>query len=372
MAEKGADVKQLPGVEDAAWLRVIELGSLCCLPMAVKAAIQLNVMEILRRAEETGETPMSAQEIVAHMNVVPATAARTAACLDRILRLLAGHGVLAATLKQDDKGAAPRMVRAYSLDEVSKLLAKNEDGVSLASMVLMNQDKVLMDTWQYLHEAVRDGIEPFTRVHGKDAFSYGQEDGRYDKVFNTAMDHHTKILVKSLLDSYKGFEGVSTLVDVGGGLGTCIRMIVSKYPHIKGINFDQPHVIECAVSHPGIENLGGDMFESIPQADAIFMKWILHDWSDDHCVKILKNCYKALPDKGGKVIVVDAVLPTAVETNTRARVGYHLDVLMLAYNPGGRERTELEFQELCKLSGFTGVRVVSKLNECSVLELYKC
>ncbi|KAH0664792.1 hypothetical protein KY285_025998 [Solanum tuberosum] len=48
--------------------------------------------------------------------------------------------------------------------------------------------------------------------------------------------------------------------------------IVSKYPHIKGVTFDLPHVIKDAPVYPGVEHVAGDMFQSVPQGDVIFMK----------------------------------------------------------------------------------------------------
>ncbi|KAI5062990.1 hypothetical protein GOP47_0021537 [Adiantum capillus-veneris] len=368
MGELAENEGQLPGVEDPAWLRVIELGTLCCLPMALKAAINLNVMDILSK-QAPPHTHLSAAQIIAHLHIFPSSRPRASACLDRILRVLACHGVLSSSSLQPSHSTQP--VPTYALNDVSKFFVKNEDGASLAPMMLMNQDKVFMETWHYLDEAVLDGIEPFTRAHGKDAFTYGQDDVRLDKLFNSAMAGHTQLLIKMLLDSYSGLDDVSTLVDVGGGFGTCLRLIVSKHPNVKGINFDQPHVIAAAPVYAGVENVEGDMFVSIPKGDAIFMKWILHDWSDEHCLKILKNCYEALPDKGGKVIVIDALLPTSVETGARARLGYHLDILMLAYNQGGRERTKDELFELSRLAGFTSMQVVSKLNECTIVELHK-
>ena len=55
-----------------------------------------------------------------------------------------------------------------------------------------------------------------------------------------------------LLESYKGFEHLKTLVDVGGGLGINLGMITSKYPTLKGINYDLPHVIEHAPTYLGM------------------------------------------------------------------------------------------------------------------------
>ncbi|KAJ0087394.1 hypothetical protein Patl1_08348 [Pistacia atlantica] len=83
---------------------------------------------------------------------------------------------------------------------------------------------------------------------------------------------------------------------------------LEQYPHIKSINFDLSHVKADAPSYPGVVYVGGDMFLSVPKGgDAISMKWILHDWSDEHCLKILKNCWEALPNSG-KVIIVDFIL----------------------------------------------------------------
>lgn len=58
--------------------------------------------------------------------------------------------------------------------------------------------------------------------------------------------------MKKVLECYKGFENIKMLVDVGGGLGININLITSKYPHIQGINFDLPHVLEHAPSYPGM------------------------------------------------------------------------------------------------------------------------
>lgn len=66
------------------------------------------------------------------------------------------------------------------------------------------------------------------------------------------MVNQTTIVIKKILESYKGFHHINTLVDVGGGLGITLNLITSKYPHLKGINFDLPHVIQHAASYPGM------------------------------------------------------------------------------------------------------------------------
>ena len=52
----------------------------------------------------------------------------------------------------------------------------------------------------------------------------------------------------------------------------------------------------------GVQNrctyMVGNMFDDVPKADTYIMKMILHDWSDDECVKILSNIYQRSPNEG--------------------------------------------------------------------------
>lgn len=77
-------------------------------------------------------------------------------------------------------------------------------------------------------------------------------DARYGEIFKNAMKEFNPILMKEILENYMGFEDLNTLVDVGGADGTILNMIVSKYPNIKGINYDLASVIEKSPSYPGM------------------------------------------------------------------------------------------------------------------------
>ncbi|KAJ1429187.1 S-adenosyl-L-methionine-dependent methyltransferase [Sesbania bispinosa] len=112
------------------------------------------------------------------------------------------------------------------------------------------------------------------------------------------------------------------------------------------------------------------MFQSVPNGDAIFMKWILHNWNDEDCLKLLKNCHKAIPDDG-KVIVVDAVLPVLPENTTIAKVASQADLIMMTQFSGGKERTQNEFMKLALGSGFSGIRVACRVSVFCVLEFFK-
>ncbi|GJU38473.1 caffeic acid 3-O-methyltransferase-like protein [Tanacetum coccineum] len=269
------------------------------LTMVLVNTIKLKAFEVI--AEAGPGACLSAHEIVSRLSITNQDAPDM---LDRMLRLLACHSIVTCT--QGDYKSRP--VRVYGLTPVAKCFIPDEDGASLGALMQLLQDKVFIDSWFELKDSVVEGGIPFNKVHGTHTFEYPALDARFNEVLNNAMVNHTTIAMKTILECYHGFENLTSVVDVGGGLGITINMIVSKHPTIKGINFDLSHVTRHAPLYPGIQHVGGDMFQEVPHGDAIFMKWILHDWSDDHCTKLLKNCYKALPENG-KVIIVEAVLP---------------------------------------------------------------
>ena len=83
------------------------------------------------------------------------------------------------------------------------------------------------------------------------AFEYPSKDSRFNHIFNKAMISHTTLVINKVLNKYKGFEDLKELVVVGGGLGLTLKMIRSKYPNIKSINFNFSHVIQDASPYPG-------------------------------------------------------------------------------------------------------------------------
>ncbi|GLJ55162.1 hypothetical protein SUGI_1183920 [Cryptomeria japonica] len=273
------------------WLLAEELCTFSCLPMAMKAALDLDVLRIISTLG-CGLQVSPTQIVDQIPNVTNPDAALT---LERILRVLASHSILSCSVTTGKNGKAERL---YGLTPLCKYLVPNKDGRSFAPLALMNQDKVSMDTWFYLKDAVLNGSQPFIRAHGVNAFEYSAKDQRINRLFNSAMAEHSAMVMERILDSYQGFKDLEELLDVGGGVGSTLNLIVSKHPHIKGVNFDMPHVVRDAPHYPGITHVWGDMFESVPSSQTIFMKLILHDWNDDHCIRILENCHKALPEKG--------------------------------------------------------------------------
>ncbi|ESW11028.1 hypothetical protein PHAVU_009G259500 [Phaseolus vulgaris] len=350
--------------DEESFSRAMQLVSSVVLSMALQSATDLGVFQVLKEAGEGAK--LSAKEIASKISC---SNPQAASMLDRLLALLSSHSILHSSLVSDHR-VPPSFHRLYTITPVAAFFAPNSDGVSLGPLMALVQDKIFLQSWSELKDATREGGIPFNRVYGTHAFEYPRLDSRFNKVFNTAMINHTTLVMKKVLESYKGFEGIKRVVDVGGGLGVNINLITSKYPNIHGINFDLPHVIRDAPSYPGVEHVGGDMFENVPKGDAIFMKWILHDWSDEHCLKLLKNCYDAIPDDG-KVIVVEAVLPKITETNNAYKAISQIDVLMMTQNPGGKERSEEEFMKLAREAGFSGIRYECHVNIFWIMEFFK-
>ncbi|XP_076960892.1 caffeic acid 3-O-methyltransferase-like [Bidens hawaiensis] len=351
--------------EEEGLLKVNQITGGMVLPMVVKTAIELDLFEIMAK---TPGAHFSCFDLASNL---PRQTHETPALIERILRFLARQSVLTSTVVKDDHGNSKSL---YGMTKLSNNYVRRQDGTSHASVLHLIYDKVLVDCWYHLKDAVIDGGVPFDRAHGMNAFEYPAKDNRFNEIFNKCMYDNTRIVMKMILEKYKGFEGVKELVDVGGGLGANLELIVSKYPDIKGINFDLPHVIKDAPPYKGVEHVGGDMFQSVPKGDVIFMKWILHDWGDNYCAKLLKNCWAALPESG-KVVVVEAIIPDPEsdisDSDEVSKIAVDTDIIMLIANPGGKERTAKEFNLLANEAGFTSKKIVCQVASFKIMEFYK-
>ncbi|KAG6650255.1 hypothetical protein CIPAW_06G030000 [Carya illinoinensis] len=240
----------------------------------------------------------------------------------------------------------------------------------MAPFSLFLRHQTIMDMRFHLKDAVLEGGYAFEKAHGMSIYKYNEKDPIFGEAFNFSMSQYSILVVKQILKKYMGFEGLSTFVDVGGGIGGTLDLIISKYPSIKGINFDMPEVLRNAPSLNGIEHVGGDMFKEVPKGDAMLLKLVLHNWNDEQCLKILKNCYKALPDIG-KVIIIDPVLPVAPESTNFCKFAIQSENLVFNLIGTAKERTESEFRALATAAGFSDFRVSCCVCGYLVIELRK-
>ncbi|KAK2422795.1 caffeic acid 3-O-methyltransferase [Trifolium repens] len=341
-------------------LAILELANMISVPMSLNAVVRLNVADAIW--EGGSNAPLTAAQILAR--VIP-DGSGDAENLQRVLRMLASYGVF-----EEDIGGGERK---YSLTDVGKTLVTDEQGLSYGAYVLQHHQDALMRAWPLVHEAVLDpSKEPFERANGEGAYDYYLKKPEMNELMLKAMSGVSVPFMKALLEGYHGFQNVEKLVDVGGSGGDCLKMILQKYPNIKeGLNFDLPEVVAKAPQIPGVSHVGGDMFKYIPQADGIFMKWVLVTWTDKEIKHIMQNCYKALP-AGGKLIACEPVLPENSDDSHRTRALLEGDIfVMTIYRAKGKHRTEEQFKQLGISAGFNLFKSFHVDHFYTVLEFQK-
>ncbi|CAN1123592.1 Trans-resveratrol di-O-methyltransferase [Linum perenne] len=149
------------------------------------------------------------------------------------------------------------------------------------------------------------------------------------------------------------------------------KVIATSFPEMDCTVLDLPHVVSGLEGGGNLKYVAGDMFDDIPPAEVALLKWILHDWSDENCVKILKNCRKAITsnNKSGKVIIIDMVLSDQKWDEKSITTQFGLDMEMMVVQ-NGKERNEEELQKLFKESGFSSYHINPILGIRALIELY--
>ena len=125
--------------DEEAHLFAMQLTSASVLPMVLNSALELDLLEIIAKA---GPGAFVSPSAIASQ--LPTKNPHAHVMLDRMLRLLASYSILTYSLRTLPDGKVERL---YGLGPVCKFFIKNEDGVSLAPLCLLNQDKVLMESW---------------------------------------------------------------------------------------------------------------------------------------------------------------------------------------------------------------------------------
>ncbi|CAL4984747.1 unnamed protein product [Urochloa decumbens] len=213
----------------------------------------------------------------------------------------------------------------------------------------------------------------FEMAYGCDRWEMTSKNAEDNSVFNEAMVADSQLVMEIILREAGGkiFSGINSLVDVGGGLGAASVAIARAFPRIKCSVLDLPQVVSQAPQGNGaVDFIPGDMFKFIPPADAVLLKWVLHCWSDDDCIKILRNCKAAIParEDGGKVIIIDTVMGYGAQDTISKETRALYDLYMMYIN--GVERGENEWKKIFEQAGFTDYIIVPGLGMRSVIEVY--
>ncbi|KAE8702122.1 8-hydroxyquercetin 8-O-methyltransferase [Hibiscus syriacus] len=336
--------------------------------MSLKCAVDLGIPDIIHNHGK----PMTVTELVAALPTLNPTKACN---MYRLMRILVHSGFFA---QQKLSGGAQE--DGYVLTSASRFLLK-DDPLSVTPFLKALLDPVLTKPWDCLGMWFQNNdFTPFDTAHGKTLWDYGGHDPKLANCFNEAMASDARLITSILIDKCKGsFEGLNSLVDVGGGTGTLGKAIADAFPNLECTVFDLPYVVAGLQDSKNLKYVGGDMFEDVPVADAVLLKSILHDWNDDECLKILKRCKEAISNQDKrvmikkKVIIIDMVLMENDKENDESRKSIEtqlfFDMLMMVLVTG-RERREEEWSELFSAAGFSDYKITPILGLRSLIEVY--
>ncbi|XP_060186799.1 trans-resveratrol di-O-methyltransferase-like [Lycium barbarum] len=327
--------------------------------MVLGCAIQLGIPDIIH----SNKQPMTLSELVSGLKLPPAKSNG----IHRLMRLLVYSGFFATTKKLDENQ------EGYVLTPSSKLLLRSEIP-NLSPFVRVLVDPVMVNPWQSLGDwFLGNESTPFETAHGAPMWEFCDQNPRFNNVFNEAMASDSQMISLVVKDCKEIFEEMDSLVDVGGGTGIIAKTILAAFPHLKCTVLDLPHVVANLPDTENLKYVGGDMFQSIPPADAILFKHVMHNWSDEDCVKMLKRCREAIGDKNegrkGKVLIIDMLLDREEEEADMTEVKLTFDVLMMVLVTG-KQRTEKEWEKLFLEAGFISYKITPAFGLRSLIEVF--
>jgi hypothetical protein len=311
---------------------------------AIYVAAKLGIADLL------GEGPRTTAELAV------STQANEDA-LYRVLRALASIEVF----EERDGGR-------FALTPLAECLRSGVPG-SLRAFAIMLGEQEHRRAWDDVLHSVRTGEPAFDHVFGVPHFQYFSTNAAAAQVFNEGMASRASAENDAIVAAYD-FSKPSTVVDVGGGQGTLLAAMLRDTPEVAGVLFDLPHVIAAKRSEaqgkkePPLQLREGNFFESVPSGgDLYVLKKIIHDWDDVRATSILRNCRAAMSDNA-RLLVIDPVIPPGNERSFNKL----LDLMMLIWTSGGRERTELEHRALLGRAGFETLRVIETNAPLLILE----
>ncbi|CAN6203426.1 unnamed protein product [Urochloa humidicola] len=356
--------------------------------MALQCAITLGIPNAIHRRGGDASLP--------ELHAAVPVAATKRPCLSRLMRFLAASGIFAEATTPPDAAAAaagggggPR----YRLTAASRLLVDADAAAAGGGggETCLNQMMLLMTSppcvaasqsladWLLEEEggaaAAAAAETAFAAAHGGEAlYEFLSRDAGFGARFSGAMGADSRLVSGLLVREHGGevFAGVASVVDVGGGDGTTARAIAGAFPHVRCSVLELPFVVEAAMATAGdgtVEFVAGDMMEFIPPADAVLFKGVLHNWSDEDCVRTLKRAREAISTREpkGKVIIIDIVIGSPSKQTLEAQLC--LDLCMMVQTTG-KEREEETWHRIFRDAGFSRYKIRPGLGPRSLIEVY--
>lgn len=317
-------------------LNVMELVTGAWTTQSIYVAVKLRI------PDELAKGPLPANEVARRVSADPDA-------VYRLMRALASKGVLRHHF--DGK---------FTLTSLGKALRTGTPG-SLSSLALFLGHPLHWEDWGNLLYSVQTGEPSVPKLRGMPFFEYVKTDTDLAEAFNNAMTAGSEFAIYGVLAAYD-FSGFRKIIDVGGGHGRLLSMILTKAVAARGVLFDLPTVVDGAgpeLAKLGVvercEVVGGSFFDTVPEGgDAYLMKAILHDWNDDDAAKILTNIRAAITP-GGKLLLLESVLPERSSPDSGLQFLADLEMLV---GVGGKERTQGEWANLLNKNGFRLDRII--------------
>jgi hypothetical protein len=302
----------------------------------------------LRIADHLGEDAVPAEALAHRAGADPAA-------MTRLLRACVFTGLVSAT--KDGCFRATPLIRT---------LADGPNSWRALAMAVTAPGH--WQPWGQFVEAVRTGRPQIVPTLGADIFRYYNQHPAEQALFSQAMTSFTTVIAREavrLID----LTGVRTVADIGGSAGALLYALLRAHPQVEGILFDQPAVTGEAAETAQrygltdrVQIVGGDFFSSVPKADLLLMKHILHDWNDEECVRILRCCANAM-DPRSRLVVIEQPIGEIDQPGGASL----LDLNMLAIATG-RERTIAEYHRLFEAAGLKPARVIETRSSYAFLE----
>ena len=216
--------------------------------------------------------------------------------------------------------------------------------------------------WGRLGESVRTGQSIRKLTLPEDDFSHLDDDVQAADLFNRAMVEITRSVAIDLARSVD-LSAARRVVDVGGGYGQLLCSILAANPSLQGVLFDMAHATRQLAPHFEVAGVAhrcelatGDFFKAVPQgADVYLLKSILHDWDDERCLAILRNCRRAM-QPAARLLVVERIASDLVSASPHDQAVARADLHMMVAN-GGCERTQAAYDALLEAADLRLVQV---------------
>lgn len=278
--------------------------------------------------------------------------------LYRLLRALASIGLTEET--------APRHFR---LTPMGRPLRRDEPESAWPAVVFWAD--LLADNWSLLTECVRTG-KPAQQVRAPGVPSRWSQDPEAGAIFRAVMGTAPAQDYAPIARAWD-FSSAKVVADLGGGGGALILAVLELYPHIRGMLVDLEPSIEAAKPRfaelsSRCQLIAADLTESVPSgADVYMLKHVLHGRGDAEAAGILRNCRAVMPDNG-VLLIIEFILPARVAAaDPKLEIRLMSDLNMLAVT-GGRERSELEWENLLEAAGFRLAGVFPAGSELGIVE----